>query len=53
VSKAGRRVYSGVEQLPRPQQGLGIAIVTTSRGVMSDRACREARLGGEVVALVS
>jgi len=53
VSKAGCRVYRGVEELPKPQQGLGIAIVTTSRGVMSDRACREARLGGEVVALVS
>jgi len=53
VSKAGCRVYRGVEELPKPQQGLGICIVTTSRGVMSDRACREARLGGEVVALVS
>ena len=53
VSKAGRRVYAGVEELPRPQQGLGIVIVTTSRGVMSDRGCRTARLGGEIVALVS
>jgi len=52
VSKAGCRVYSSVTDLPRPQQGLGIVIVTTSRGVMSDRACRESRLGGEVVALV-
>jgi small subunit ribosomal protein S8 len=46
-------VYAGVEELPRPQQGLGIVIVTTSRGVMSDRGCRTARLGGEIVALVS
>ncbi len=52
VSKAGCRVYAGVEEIPKPEQGLGIAIVTTSRGVMSDRACRESRLGGEVVAVV-
>ena len=52
VSKAGCRVYRGVEELPKPQQGLGIAIITTSRGVMSDRACRESRLGGEIVATV-
>jgi small subunit ribosomal protein S8 len=52
VSKTGCRVYSGVEQIPRPLQGLGIAIVSTSRGVMSDRKCREHRIGGEVVATV-
>ncbi|MGA1266947.1 MAG: 30S ribosomal protein S8 [Phycisphaerales bacterium] len=52
VSKAGRRVYTGVDDLPKPLQGLGIVIVTTSQGVMSDRACRTARLGGEVVAQV-
>ena len=52
VSTPGRRVYSGVEQLPRPLQGLGIAIVSTSRGVMSDRKCREEKVGGEVVAIV-
>lgn len=50
VSKTGRRVYSGVESLPRPLQGLGIAIVSTSRGIMSDRKCRDAKIGGEVVA---
>ncbi len=52
VSKTGCRVYNGVADLPRPLQGLGIAIVSTSRGVMSDRKCREARIGGEVVATV-
>ena len=52
VSSTGCRVYSGNEQLPRPLQGLGIAIVSTSRGVMSDRKCRENRVGGEVVATV-
>ncbi len=53
VSKAGRRVYMGVDDLPRPMQGLGVAIVTTSRGVMSDRRCRQENIGGEVVAIVS
>ena len=52
VSKAGCRIYRGVDGLPRPLQGLGISIVSTSRGVMSDRQCREANIGGEVVAEV-
>ena len=52
VSKAGCRRYSPVDQLPRPLQGLGIAIISTSRGVMSDRQCRESKVGGEVVAEV-
>lgn len=51
-SKPGRRVYSKVEELPRPLQGLGIAIVSTSRGVLSDRMCREERVGGEVLCLI-
>jgi small subunit ribosomal protein S8 len=51
-SKPGRRVYAGVEELPRPLQGLGIAIVSTSRGVKSDRACRTERLGGELLCVV-
>lgn len=53
VSKPGRRVYSSVSDLPRPLQGLGIAIVSTSSGIMSDRVCREKQVGGEVVALVT
>lgn len=51
-SKPGCRVYAGVDEIPRPLQGLGVAIVSTSRGVMSDRKCREQRVGGEVVAVV-
>ena len=53
VSKPGCRVYSGVSGIPRPLQGLGIAVVSTSRGVMSDRQCREANVGGELIATVS
>jgi small subunit ribosomal protein S8 len=53
VSKPGRRLYRGVDDLPRPIQGLGIAIVSTSGGVFSDRKCREQRVGGEVVAIVT
>ena len=53
VSRTGRRVYSRVRDLPRPRQGLGIAIVSTSRGVKSDRKCREEKVSGEVVATVT
>lgn len=52
VSKPGCRVYSGSTELPRPLQGLGIAIVSTSSGIMSDRQAREKKVGGEVVAIV-
>jgi len=52
VSKSGCRMYAPADALPRPQQGLGIAIVSTSRGVMSDRKARAERVGGEVVAVV-
>lgn len=51
-SKPGRRVYRGVEELPRPLQGLGIAIVSTSQGVLSDRQAREKRAGGELLCTV-
>jgi len=51
-SRPGRRVYRGVEELPRPRQGLGICVVSTSRGVLSDRGCREARIGGELLCTV-
>ncbi|MBL8990278.1 MAG: 30S ribosomal protein S8 [Phycisphaerae bacterium] len=51
-SKPGRRVYSTVESLPRPLQGLGIAIVSTSKGVLSDRKCRDQRVGGELLCIV-
>jgi small subunit ribosomal protein S8 len=53
VSKPGRRVYAPVGDLPKPLQGLGIAIVSTSRGVMSDRKCRQENVGGEVVAVIT
>lgn len=52
-STPGRRVYQKVEELPRPLQGLGIAIVSTSRGVLSDRRCRTERVGGELICTVS
>jgi small subunit ribosomal protein S8 len=51
-SKPGRRVYKQVEELPRPLQGLGIAVVSTSKGVMSDRKCRSERVGGELLCIV-
>lgn len=53
VSTPGRRVYSGVEDIPRPLNGLGVSIVSTSRGVLSDRKCREMNIGGEVLCTVS
>lgn len=52
ISKPGRRVYSGVDDLPRVYNGLGIAILSTPRGVMSDVEAREAHVGGEVLCMV-
>jgi small subunit ribosomal protein S8 len=52
VSRPGRRVYSGVKDLPRVYNGLGIAIVSTPRGVMSDADAREAHVGGEILCTV-
>ncbi len=52
MSKPGRRVYTGVEAIPKPLGGLGIAIVSTSRGVLSDRKAREERIGGELLCVV-
>ena len=52
-SRPGRRDYRSVEELPRVLNGLGIAVVSTSRGIMSDRQCREAKVGGELLATVS
>lgn len=51
-SKSGRRVYSKMANLPKVLHGLGIAIVSTSRGVMSDRGCREHNVGGELLCTV-
>ncbi len=53
VSKPGRRVYSSVRDLPRVQNGLGIAILSTPKGVMSDHAARENNVGGEILCHVS
>ena len=52
VSKPGRRVYSGATDLPRVMNGLGITIVSTPRGVLSDAEAREHNVGGEVLAEV-
>jgi small subunit ribosomal protein S8 len=53
ISKPGCRIYSSVDELPRVLAGMGIAIVSTSSGVMSDRSCREANVGGEILCTVS
>ena len=52
VSKPGRRVYSGSQELPRIRNGLGITIVSTPKGVLSDAEAREQNVGGEVLAEV-
>ena len=52
-SKPGRRVYRGVGELPKVLNGLGICVVSTSKGVMSDRRAREANVGGELLCTVS
>lgn len=52
VSRPGRRVYSGVNALPFVRQGLGIAVVSTSQGVMSDADARERNVGGEVLCTI-
>ena len=53
VSKPGCRVYTGKENLPRVMGGLGVAIVSTNKGVMSDRKCRQENVGGELICTVS
>ena len=52
VSKPGLRVYAGADELPRVLKGLGIAIVSTSKGIMTDKTARELNVGGEVLAFV-
>ena len=52
VSKPGLRIYAGADELPKVLKGLGIAIVSTSKGVMTDKKAREAHVGGEVLAFV-
>lgn len=53
VSRPGLRQYRGKDELPSVKQGLGIAIISTSKGIMTDRAARAAGVGGEVIAFVS
>ncbi len=53
TSKPGRRIYLPVDQLPHVLAGYGIAIVSTSKGVMSDKNCRQANVGGEILCTVS
>lgn len=53
VSRPGLRIYKGASELPRVKQGLGILIISTNKGLLTDRAARAAGVGGEVLALVS
>jgi len=53
ASKPGRRAYSEVKSMPRVLDGLGITIVSTSKGIMSDRCCRQENVGGELLCTVS
>lgn len=52
VSKPGLRFYAGADELPRVLKGLGIAIVSTSKGIMTDKQARKANIGGEVLAFI-
>lgn len=52
ISKPGLRIYSSATDMPRVLEGLGIAIVSTSQGLMTDKTCRENKIGGEVLAFV-
>jgi len=53
VSRPGLRIYKGAEELPKVRGGLGIAVVSTSSGIMTDRAARKAGVGGEVICYVA
>ena len=52
VSKPGLRIYAGYEDMPKVMNGLGIAIVSTSKGIMTDKKARQMKVGGEVLAFV-
>lgn len=49
ISRPSRRVYVGKDEVPRVRDGLGVAVISTSRGILSDRAAREAEVGGEIL----
>jgi len=53
VSRPGLRIYKGADELPKVRGGLGVAIISTSKGLMSDRAARKAGIGGEVICFVA
>ncbi len=53
ISKPGLRIYRGAADMPRPLDGMGVAIASTSKGVLSDHECREQNVGGEVLCTVS
>ncbi|MBU1654420.1 MAG: 30S ribosomal protein S8 [Gammaproteobacteria bacterium] len=53
ISRPGLRIYKGKDELPKVRDGLGIAIISTSHGIMTDRAARAAGQGGEIVAIVA
>ena len=53
ISKPGRRIYYGAEDLPSVQNGLGVAIVSTSKGIMIERKARESGVGGELICTIS
>ena len=52
VSKPGRRIYRGAHDLPRVANGIGIAVISTSQGILSDNECRQRNLGGEVLCTI-
>lgn len=52
VSKPGRRIYRGVEDITPVMNGLGIAVISTTKGILSDRECRQQRVGGEILAKI-
>ena len=52
VSKPGRRIYASADSIPRIQNGLGLAIVSTSKGIMTDEEARDQRIGGEIICRV-
>ncbi len=52
ISRPGRRIYVGSDKIPRVMAGVGVAILTTSRGLLSDKVCRQEKVGGEVLCYV-
>lgn len=52
ISKPGRRVYTNIEDMPRVLGGLGVVVVSTSKGVITDRECRKEKVGGEIICYI-